>query len=118
MPTWNATSPEPDLMPSAPSLLLHHPGPRPAFYRVAEHLWGAGCNVDSDGDSRTPDDEQWTELTLILRASPEQRLDIDPLSREPLVLLIRASAADLGARAAHFIQSVAGGTLQAHITDR
>ncbi|MGZ0784506.1 hypothetical protein ACXM5X_16235 [Pseudomonas saponiphila] len=105
-------------MPSAHSLLLQHPGPRPAFYRVAEHLWGAGCNVDSDGDSRTPDDEQWTELTLILRDSSGQRLDIDPLSMEPLVLLIRASQADLGARAAHFIQSVAGGTLQAHITDR
>ncbi|MBS7561901.1 hypothetical protein DMX09_16080 [Pseudomonas protegens] len=105
-------------MPSEPTLLLHHPGPRPAFYRVAEHLWGAGCNVDSDGDSRTADDEQWTELTLILRDSSQQRLDIDPLSLAPLVLLIRASQAGLGERAAHFIQSVAGGTLQAHIKDR
>ncbi len=105
-------------MPSEPALLLHHPGPRPAFYRIAEHLWGAGCHVDSDGDSRTADDAQWTELTLILRDSSQQRLDIDPLSLAPLVLLIRASQADLGERAAYFIQSVAGGTLQAHIKDR
>ncbi|KAF0864437.1 hypothetical protein [Pseudomonas sp. LD120] len=105
-------------MPSAHTLLLHHPGPRPGFCRVAEHLWGAGCNVDSDGDSRTPDDEQWTELTLRLRDSSEQRLDIDPLSQAPLVLRIRASEAELGTRAAHFIQSVAGGILQTHVTDR
>src|SRR5688572_13636966 len=37
------------------------PGPRPEFYRIAEHLWGAGCNVDSDGDSCSPDDHDWTE---------------------------------------------------------
>lgn len=85
---------------------------------MAEHLWGAGCNVDSDGDSRTADDDQWTELTLILRNSSQQRLDIEPLSLAPLVLLIRASQADLGQKAAQFIQSVAGGTLQAPIKDR
>lgn len=101
-------------MPSPHALLLQQPGPRPAFYRVAEHLWGAGCNVDSDGDSRTTDDDQWTELTLILRNSSH----IEPLSLTPLVLLIRASQADLGQKAAQFIQSVAGGTLQAPIKDR
>lgn len=105
-------------MPSPHALLLQQPGPRPAFYRVAEYLWGAGCNVDSDGDSRTADDEQWTELTLILRNCSQQRLDIEPLSLAPLVLLIRASQADLGQKAAQFIQSVAGGTLQAPIKDR
>ncbi|WP_025131369.1 hypothetical protein [Pseudomonas sp. PH1b] len=100
------------------SLLLHDPGPRPAYYRVAEHLWGTGCNVDSDGDSRTPDDEQWTELPLRLRDASEQRLDIDPLSLVPLVLIIRASQAALAEKAAHFIQSAAGGTLQHPIKDR
>ena len=85
---------------------------------IRDSLWGAGCNVDSDGDSRTADDDQWTELTLILRNSSQQRLDIEPLSLAPLVLLIRASQADLGQKAAQFIQSVAGGTLQAPIKDR
>lgn len=92
--------------------LLHIPGPRPAFYLVAEHLWGTRCNVDSDGDSRSAADDQWTELTLILRADNTQRLDIDPLSRAPLVLAICSRQAELGHRAAQFLQAHCGGTLE------
>jgi hypothetical protein len=47
--------------------LLTSPGSRPPFYRVAQHLWGAGCNFDSDGDSDFPDARDWTELTVVLR---------------------------------------------------
>lgn len=50
-------------------------GPLPACYLVAEHLWGPGCNIDSDGDSKTPDDRHWTELTLTLRTEPGLRVD-------------------------------------------
>lgn len=95
-----------------PRFLLHGPGPRPAFYLVAEHLWGTGCNVDSDGDSRSAADDQWTELTLILRADSTQRLDIDPLSATPLVLAISASRIELGRQAGEFLQARCGGTLE------
>lgn len=42
------------------------PRDRPPYGRVADHLWGSKANIDSDGNSRTPDDTQWTELSLIL----------------------------------------------------
>lgn len=87
------------------------PGPRPEFYRIAEHLWGMNCDIDSDGDCVTPDDQQWTELTLSLRASPTERLDIDPFSLSPLVLVIRSRQALLCQKAAEFIVSFSGGLI-------
>jgi hypothetical protein len=38
------------------TIRLRDPGPRPAYYLVADHLWGRGCNIDSDGNGATPDD--------------------------------------------------------------
>lgn len=61
---------------------------RPIFYSLAEHLWGTGVDIDSDGNSITPDDTNWTELTIINRSNPEQRIDIDPVQIKPLILKI------------------------------
>ena len=94
------------------SLQIVAPGPRPPYFQVAEHLWGVGCDFDSDGDSSTPGDRQWTELTVCLRSSPEQRIDIDPLSNDPLVLLVRSSDQSLCQQAAEFITTVAGGVIR------
>lgn len=85
------------------------PGPRPPFYQVAEHLWGAGCNIDSDGDSRTVGDTQWTELTIELRGADEQRVDVDPISADPLVLQVRSFSAHLAEEVAKFIAGRSGG---------
>jgi len=86
-------------------------GPRPAYHLIAEHLWGAGCNIDSDGDSRTPDAHDWTELSLSLRGAPGQQLDIDPVATEPLALVVRSPHADICRKAAAFIVSFSGGTV-------
>lgn len=88
------------------------PGPRPPFFQVAEHLWGAGCIIDSDGNSKTPDDLQWTELTLILRGNPKQRVDIDPISDVPLILAVRSSHQSLCRMAVEFIVAVSGGEVR------
>ena len=61
---------------------------RPKYYLVAEHLWGNTNEIDSDGDSKTPDDKNWTELTLINRSNQNQRIDIDPVHTNPLILKI------------------------------
>ena len=61
---------------------------RPKYSLVAEHLWGNSIDIDSDGDSKTPNDKNWTELTLINRSSPSQRIDIDPVHKNPLILKI------------------------------
>jgi len=39
-------------------------GNLPPFYRVAEAIRGCGVDFDSDGDSSTPEDTNWRELTL------------------------------------------------------
>jgi hypothetical protein len=94
------------------SLQIIAPGPRPPYSQVAEHLWGAGCDIDSDGNSVVPDDRQWTELTVCLRSSPEQRVDIDPLSNDPLILVVRSSDISLCQQTADFIVSVSGGEIR------
>lgn len=77
-------------------------GRRPPYGKVAEYLWGAGCNIDSDGNSRTPDDEEWTELTLSHRDGPG-RVDVDPLVDDPLILAIKSEDRALAEKVAAFI---------------
>jgi hypothetical protein len=78
-------------------------GRRPAYWKLAAHLWGADCNVDSDGNSRTPDDEEWTELTLCLRGEPGQLVSVDPIADEPSTLAVRSADPVLAQKAAAFL---------------
>lgn len=88
------------------------PGDRPDWRGVAAELWGADCDIDSDGNDDEGVRGGWTELTISVRSNCEQRLDIDPLDeREPLVLVIRSDAAELAERASKFLQTHAGGDL-------
>jgi len=93
--------------------LPYWPGLRPYFGDVAEHLWGPGCNYDSDGNEDEAPPDGWTELTVALRpVRNEQRVDVDPLDdREPLVLVICSENEELARKAAIFLQSEAGGEL-------
>lgn len=98
--------------------LLTAPGPRPAYFKLAEHLRGSGCEFDSDGNSNHPEATNWTGLTVILRAPPWQedteieRVDIDPVGDgEPLVLAITSDKESLARRAADFLNETAGGKL-------
>jgi hypothetical protein len=86
-------------------------GPRPPYYLVAEHLWGA-ADVDSDGNSTDRDATDWTELTLILRPHFRERIDVDPVKgAEPLTLLIKSEDRSLAQKAAAFLLAQAGGRL-------
>lgn len=51
------------------TLYLVAPVVRAPYYQMAKHLWGPDANTDSDGDSASPDDGQWTELSLSLNES-------------------------------------------------
>ena len=94
-------------------LYLRNPGPRPAYYFLAEHLWGVGCNIDSDGNSDTPEDNGWTELSLFLRGAPSlEQVDIDPISESPLVLKIQSPSQVLCERVAQYLANTAGGTIE------
>ena len=50
-------------------------GPRPPFGEVAKYLWGTDVDFHSDGDSASPDDPDWTELTIERRDGPAERVD-------------------------------------------
>ena len=92
--------------------LLSSPGPRPPYYEVAHHLWGADCNFDSDGDSYDRETTQWTELTVALRPDLIERVDVDPIDKDgPLVLKIESMHEELARRAAEFLRDRSGGTL-------
>ena len=93
--------------------LLIAPGPRPPFTRVAEHLWGRGCDFDSDGNSSAPDARDWTELTVALRARGVQRVDIDPVGGYPrLTLQVTSDQRKLALKAAKFLAAYTGAALR------
>ena len=95
------------------TLYIIRPGPRPPFGELAEHLWGAGCNINSDGDSADPWDVGWTELTVELRdgGTVDDRVDVDPVSEEPLVLKVQSRSSDLVHRAAEFLARATSGVI-------
>lgn len=92
---------------------LRNPGPRPAYHLVADQLWGKGCACDSDGNSNSGYDTEWTELSLFLRGGTElDQVHVDPISVSPLVLIVKSPSLILCERAATYLQSVAGGSIE------
>ena len=96
-------------------IFLISPGPRPAFGLLADFLW-PGRDVDTDGNSDFPASSSWTELTIALRPSCTERIDVDPVSQSPLVLKVSATSPELASRVATFLQERSGGTLSASWT--
>ncbi len=89
------------------------PRDRPPFSCVADHLWGSSASIDADGNSRTPGDTQWTELSLILRGSEgEAEIHIDSVAVSPLVLKIRSPDAGLAGRTAIFLSDQTAGAIK------
>lgn len=78
-------------------------GERPDFRQVIAFLWSEDQDVDSDGDSYPASSRTWTELTLITRNEPEERVDVDPCSDNPLVLQVVSEKRSLAARVAYLL---------------
>ena len=96
--------------PHSAILYLVEPGPRPPYYLIADLVWGEGANIDSDGDSTTPADTQWTELSMQLRdRMPEAVIHVDPISHQPLILQIHSSDGSLTQQVASFLCQQSGG---------
>lgn len=89
------------------------PGRRPSLNALTEELWGAHANIDSDGDSASPDDDLWTELTLENRHLPDSRIDVDPVATDPLILEVRGKHRELLERVARLLVQRSGGRLLA-----
>jgi len=90
--------------------LISNPGKRPPLGTLAHYLWGA---VDYDSDGNADVNPDWTELTLIRRPDYDERVDIDPISENPLVLKISSSTPGLAHRTAQYLIQTCGGHLMA-----
>ena len=94
-------------------LFVEVSGPRPPFGAVIDHLWGVGTDVDSDGDSRTADDREWTELWVAKRPECSEVVSVSPESEAPLVVEGASDSRDLAQRAANFIARETNGRIVA-----
>ena len=79
-------------------------GPMPAYYKIADHIWGVDADIDSDGNSETAESTDWNELTIILRSDREQRIDIETISSKENSLLLCASSKELSESAMRFLR--------------
>ncbi len=70
-------------------------GAMPPYYHIAEHIWGKGVDIDSDGNSKMPLSTDWSELTLVLRKDTAQRIDIDPIEGKEKYLKLEAANEEL-----------------------
>jgi hypothetical protein len=94
--------------------LICEPGSRPPYRSLARYLWG---DVDFDSDGNGDENPNWTELTLIHRPDYDERIDINPISEDPLVLKISSSTSGLALRAAEYLVQNCGGHLLADDKD-
>lgn len=98
-------------MKSKTAFYLASPGPRPGGAELTVHLFGPEADTDGDGDSEFWGDTEWTELTIALRPKCTERIDVDPISLDPLVLKITSYTPALAESASRFLQNFCGGTL-------
>ena len=85
------------------ALFIVSPARRPPYALVAAHLWGGDVDFDSDGNSTSPDDPFWTELTITRRPDYDESVSIDPVSQAPLVLKVVSQSAALADRTASYL---------------
>jgi hypothetical protein len=84
-------------------------GNRPDFRMLAAFLWGDFHNINSDGNANNPASREWTELTLQNRESPFERVDINPIKTDPLVLKVKSNRRDIAARTAYILAKETNG---------
>ena len=92
-------------------LLVEVSGPRPPAGAVIDHIWGRGVDVDSDGDSRSPEDREWTDLWVAKRPECTEIVSVLPDSESPLVLAVESDSIELAQRVAVFIAQEANGRI-------
>ena len=66
-------------------------GPRPEARAISIVAWDPSTEVHLAGDFENPTDESWTRLSVVRVDNPERRVDIEPVSREPLVLRVSSN---------------------------
>ena len=78
-------------------------GPRPDAGSISIVAWGGPTEVHLAGDFESPTDESWTRLSVVRADNPARRVDIEPVSREPLVLRVSSNEKKCADRVAFYI---------------
>ncbi len=88
--------------------LIYSTKPRPPFYLVTTFGWGDGHDFDSDGNSRTPHDREWTELYCTNRSEPYERFNVEVLSTPTQHIEISSVSDEAASRIAWFLHDALG----------
>ena len=78
-------------------------GPRPEARAISIVAWDSSTEVQLVGDFENPTDDSWSRLTVVRVDNPEQRIEIEPVSQEPLVLKISSNEKKCAHNVAFFI---------------
>jgi hypothetical protein len=90
-------------MKSLYSIRVECRGPRPEARAIGVVAWEGSTEVHIDGDFENPTDESWSRLTVVRADDPDRRIEIEPVSLEPLVLRISSDEKKCADRVAFFI---------------
>jgi hypothetical protein len=94
-------------------IVIREVGQRPPFGEVVNHLYGVGSNIDTDGDSYTPNATDWTWLYMRDRATVNAPVVEAVLSEDRDGEMIVASAdLRLARSAADFLAMRSGGKIE------
>jgi hypothetical protein len=80
-------------------------GSFPSCFEISDFLWGKQADIDSDGNSNTPESIDWTELTLQLRDEAEERIDIDAIEGKVGLFKLKASSEVLARKTFDFLKN-------------
>ena len=78
-------------------------GPRPDAGSISIVAWEGPTEVHLDGDFESPADKSWSRLSVVRVDSRERRVDIEPVSQEPLVLRVSSNEKKCADRVAFYI---------------
>jgi hypothetical protein len=73
-------------------------GPRRPFPQYVSFLFGGDAGCDTDGNAQSATDCTWTELTVIDRPNPSERVAVSLQAEKPLTFLVTSDREELAAR--------------------
>lgn len=76
---------------------------RPDFRLIISWLWDDEHDTDTEGDSYNPASREWTELYIANRENKNEKIDIFPITKNPLLLEISATTKELAYKLVYFL---------------
>lgn len=92
---------------------IHVSRPRPDFRVFIDLLYGAGHDVDTDGDANAVNSRSWTELYIKDRHSDDPAVRIDADAGNPAQFRVQSASARLEQLAALYLFLYCGDSLAA-----